>query len=76
LAAEAMKITAQDMKKLGLIDEIVSEPVGGAHREPAVALASLGNAIAQALSPLQAMTPESLKMRRREKFLNMGKLGL
>jgi acetyl-CoA carboxylase carboxyl transferase subunit alpha len=76
VAAEAMRITAQDLKKLGLIDEIVPEPVGGAHREPERALASLGDAIAQALAPLQGMTPESLKARRREKFLAMGKVGL
>jgi len=76
LAAEAMRITAQDLKKLGLIDEIVPEPMGGAHREPEIALASLSDAITQALAPLRAMTPEALKARRREKFLAMGKLGL
>jgi acetyl-CoA carboxylase carboxyl transferase subunit alpha len=76
LAAEAMRITAQDLKKLGLIDEIVPEPMGGAHREPDVALASLADAISQALAPLQTMSAEALKARRREKFLAMGKLGL
>ena len=76
VAAEAMRITAQDLKKLGLVDEIVPEPVGGAHREPAEALANLGEAIAQALAPLKGLTPESLKARRREKFLMMGKIGL
>jgi acetyl-CoA carboxylase carboxyl transferase subunit alpha len=76
VAAEAMRITAQDLKKLGLIDEIVPEPVGGAHREPAEALASLGDAIALALAPLKNLSPESLRARRREKFLAMGKLGL
>jgi acetyl-CoA carboxylase carboxyl transferase subunit alpha len=76
VAAEAMRITAQDLKKLGLVDEIVPEPLGGAHRAPAEALASLGEAIALALAPLKGLTPESLKARRREKFLAMGKLGL
>jgi acetyl-CoA carboxylase carboxyl transferase subunit alpha len=76
LAAEAMRITAQDLKRLGLIDEIVPEPLGGAHREPQVALAALGEAIAQALAPLKTLAPEALKARRREKFLAMGKLGL
>jgi acetyl-CoA carboxylase carboxyl transferase subunit alpha len=76
LAAEAMRLTAQDLKKLGLIDEIVPEPMGGAHREPAVALASLSDAIAAALAPLKPMTPEALRARRREKFLAMGKVGL
>jgi acetyl-CoA carboxylase carboxyl transferase subunit alpha len=76
VAAEAMRITAQDLKKLGLVDEIVPEPMGGAHRAPAEALVSLGEAIALALAPLKGLTPESLKARRREKFLAMGKLGL
>jgi acetyl-CoA carboxylase carboxyl transferase subunit alpha len=75
-AAEAMRITAQDLKKLGLIDEIVPEPVGGAQREPAEALASLSDAIAAALVPLKGLTAEALKARRREKFLAMGKIGL
>ncbi|HUW80919.1 MAG TPA: acetyl-CoA carboxylase carboxyl transferase subunit alpha, partial [Acidocella sp.] len=76
VAAEAMRITAQDLKRLGLIDEIVPEPVGGAHRDPAQALATLGDAIEQALNPLKGLTPESLRARRREKFLAMGKNGL
>ncbi len=76
VAAEAMRITAQDLKKLGLIDEIVPEPLGGAHRDPEAALASLGDAIAHALAPLKTLTPEALKSRRRDKFLAMGKLGL
>jgi acetyl-CoA carboxylase carboxyl transferase subunit alpha len=76
LAAEAMRITAQDMKKLGLIDEIIPEPMGGAQRDPDAALASLSDAIAHALAPLTTMTPESLRARRREKFLSMGKIGL
>jgi acetyl-CoA carboxylase carboxyl transferase subunit alpha len=71
-----MRITAQDLKKLGLLDEIVAEPMGGAQREPALALASLAESIAAALAPLRGMTPEALKARRRDKFLAMGKLGL
>ncbi len=76
VAAEAMRITAQDLKKLGLIDEIVPEPVGGAHREPAEALARLADAIALALAPLRTLAPEALRARRREKFLAMGKIAL
>jgi acetyl-CoA carboxylase carboxyl transferase subunit alpha len=76
MAAEAMRLTAQDLKKLGLIDEIIPEPMGGAHREPETALATLGDAIAAALAPLRPMTPEALRARRREKFLAMGKVGL
>jgi acetyl-CoA carboxylase carboxyl transferase subunit alpha len=76
LAAEAMRITAQDLKKLGLIDEIIPEPMGGAHRDAEAALTSIGDAIALALTPLQGMTAEALRTRRREKFLAMGKLAL
>ncbi|HYP63190.1 MAG TPA: acetyl-CoA carboxylase carboxyltransferase subunit alpha [Acidocella sp.] len=76
VAAEAMRITAQDLKKLGLIDEIVAEPLGGAHRAPDVALIALGDAVEKQLAPLKGLAPEALKARRREKFLAMGKLGL
>jgi acetyl-CoA carboxylase carboxyl transferase subunit alpha len=76
LAAEAMRITAQDLKKLGLIDEIIPEPMGGAHRDPEAALTAIGDAIALALAPLKTMTPEALRARRRDKFLAMGKIGL
>jgi acetyl-CoA carboxylase carboxyl transferase subunit alpha len=76
LAAEAMRLTAQDLKRLGLIDEIVPEPMGGAQRDPAAAMAALSDAIAAALAPLRGMTPELLRVRRREKFLAMGKLAL
>ncbi|MBU6448914.1 MAG: acetyl-CoA carboxylase carboxyltransferase subunit alpha, partial [Rhodospirillales bacterium] len=72
VAAEAMRITAQDLKKLGLIDEIVPEPMGGAHRDPEVALAALGDAVEAALQPLLGQRPEALKVKRREKFLAMG----
>ncbi len=74
-AAEAMRITAQDLKKLGLIDEIVPEPLGGAHRDPDAALITLGDAVEKALEPLLGQTPEALKVKRREKFLAMGKHG-
>jgi acetyl-CoA carboxylase carboxyl transferase subunit alpha len=76
VAAEAMRITAQDLKKLGLIDEIVTEPLGGAHRSPEVALTALGDAVERQLAPLKGLAPEALKAKRREKFLAMGKIGL
>ncbi len=76
VAAEAMRITAQDLKKLGLIDEIVAEPVGGAHRDPETALAALGDAVEAQLASLKDLAPEALKAKRREKFLAMGKVGL
>jgi acetyl-CoA carboxylase carboxyl transferase subunit alpha len=76
VAAEAMRITAQDLKKLGLIDEIVTEPLGGAHRSPDVALTALGDAVERHLAPFKGWSPEALKAKRRDKFLAMGKIGL
>jgi len=73
-AAEAMRITAQDLKQLGIIDEIVPEPLGGAHRAPAAAIESLGDAIDQALAQLAPRSAEELRRDRRGKFLKMGRL--
>lgn len=71
-AAEAMRVTAQDLQKLGVIDQIVAEPAGGAHRAPDVAIQSLGAAIGVALDTMSGMTPAELKKDRREKFLAIG----
>jgi len=76
LAAEALRLTAQDLFKLGVIDQIVPEPVGGAHRERAAAIAVLGDALQEALKPLLTMAPAELKSQRRQKFLAMGAHGL
>ena len=73
-AADAMKITAQNLKALGVIDTIVPEPVGGAHRDPAKAIECLGDAIAAALDELSEEAGESLRRSRREKFLAIGRL--
>jgi acetyl-CoA carboxylase carboxyl transferase subunit alpha len=73
-AAEAMKVTAQDLKGLGVIDAIVPEPLGGAHRDPAAAITALGDAIARALADLSALTPDALRRDRRDKFLAMGRI--
>ena len=73
-AAEAMKITAQDLKGLGIIDTIVPEPLGGAHRDPLQAITSLGNALAQALEELGGIDAAMLRRERRAKFLAMGRL--
>ena len=73
-AAEAMRVTAQDLKKLGVIDQIVAEPVGGAHRAPNIAIQSLQDAIGKALDSLSGMTPTDLKKGRRQKFLAIGTL--
>ena len=71
-AAEAMKVTAQDLFGLGVIDRIVPEPVGGAHRNPAAAAASLGKAIGEELDGLAGKTPEALRMMRADRFLRIG----
>ena len=68
-AAEAMKVTAQDLKGLGVIDRIVPEPVGGAHRDPVVAATSLGAAIAEELDVLSGYAPHELKRQREDRFL-------
>lgn len=74
-AAEAMKVTAQDIRALGVIDAIVPEPVGGAHRDPAAAIAALGDALEGALAELESLSPEELRRDRRAKFLAMGRAG-
>ncbi|MDF2383446.1 acetyl-CoA carboxylase carboxyltransferase subunit alpha [Nostoc ellipsosporum NOK] len=73
-AAEAMKVTAQHLKELKVIDRIVGEPLGGAHREPGVAIHALGDAIEESLKKLDGMSPESLRQARRAKFLAMGRI--
>ena len=72
-AATSMKITAQDLIRFGIIDGIVTEPAGGAHRDPASAIAATGEAIAEALKQLGNMDGAGLRQHRREKFLNMGR---
>ncbi len=72
-AATALKITAQDLKELKLIDAIVPEPEGGAHRAPGVTIAAMADQIAQGLSELEGMSGEQLVKARREKYLAMGR---
>ena len=72
-AAAAMKITAQDLKKLGVIDEIVAEPKGGAHRAAKDAIAATGDAIARALKNFEGAAPDALRKQRRDKFLAIGR---
>jgi acetyl-CoA carboxylase carboxyl transferase subunit alpha len=73
-AAEAMKVTAQDLAKLGVIDAIVPEPLGGAHRDSAAASAALGDAMASALDELAVLDRDALRQQRRDKFLAIGRL--
>jgi acetyl-CoA carboxylase carboxyl transferase subunit alpha len=75
-AAEALRLTAQDLLKLGIVDQIVPEPLGGAHRETEMAVAAVGSAIEEALRPLEKLDGNQLKARRRAKFLDMGQKGL
>jgi len=72
-AAKAMKITAQDLKRLGVIDQIVKEPVGGAHRTPDHAITSVGAEIIKNIDGLSELSPEALIKARREKFLRIGR---
>lgn len=72
-AATNMKITAQDLMKFGIIDAIVSEPVGGAHRAPDETIESTGSAIAAALARLDGKSPEEIRKHRSDKYLAMGR---
>ena len=72
-AAAAMKQTAQDLKALGLIDVIVPEPVGGAHRSPGSAINALGDAVEAQLASMSEMDAATLRADRRAKFLAMGR---
>ena len=70
-AAEAMRVTAADLQQLGVIDRIVAEPMGGAHRDPAVTIADLGAAIEEELEALAPLTSDEVRSQRREKFLSI-----
>ena len=71
-AAEALRLTAEDLLRLGVVDRIVPEPLGGAHRLPKAAIDALGDAVAEALQPLTVLDGARLRAQRREKFLAMG----
>ena len=75
-AAEAMKMTAADLKKLEIIDEVIPEPMGGAHRSPDEAIDTVGKVVNQALGELSQFDAGTLRQRRQDKFLAMGKKGL
>jgi len=74
-AAEALKLTADDLRKLGLVDVVVPEPLGGAHRDAAAVIPALGDKIEVLLAPLLELDGGPLKSRRRDKFLEMGRSG-
>jgi acetyl-CoA carboxylase carboxyl transferase subunit alpha len=75
-AAEALRLTAQDLQRLGIVDWVVPEPLGGAQRAPKEAVEQLGEAIDEALRPLLAVDGATLRLQRREKFLGMRGRGL
>ena len=75
-AAEALKLTASDLLALGVIDTIIAEPLGGAHRDRSATIAAVGEALENALGALVEISGPALKSTRREKFLAMGKNGL
>lgn len=72
-AATNMKITAQDLDQLGVIDVIIKEPVGGAHRDRDSVIISTGNAIARALAEFEGKSPEDVRKQRHERFLKIGR---
>lgn len=75
-AAEALRLTAQDLQKLGIVDRIIKEPVGGSQRAPSEAVDAVGKAIAAMLAELTERKPAALRKDRRQKFLDMGSKGL
>lgn len=75
-AAEQLRLTAQDLHKLGVIDQVVPEPMGGAHRNPDLMMQTLAMAVDSALRDMAGVEGGVLRARRREKFLEMGRAGL
>ena len=75
-AAEALRLTAEDLLRLKLIDTLILEPMGGAHRDSAATIASVADAVSAALIPLLGLDAAALKRRRRDKYLDMGREGL
>ena len=67
-----MRLTAQDLHEIGVVDEIIPEPLGGAHRAPEEAIAAVGDALERALLPQLVLSGAELRHRRRQKFLGMG----
>ena len=75
-AAEAMKVTAADLRKLEVIDDVIPEPMGGAHRAPGETIDVVGKVVAEAIADLSKLDADTLRERRQDKFLAMGKKGL
>jgi acetyl-CoA carboxylase carboxyl transferase subunit alpha len=75
-AAAALRLTAQDLKDLGVIDRVIGEPIGGAHRDRTEVMTAVGNAIEDSLDELRGLDGSALRLKRRDKFLEMGHRGL
>ena len=75
-AAAALRLTAQNLKELGVCDTVIAEPLGGAHREPAAAIRDVGQAITAALADLAKVSKDKIRLDRRQKYLGLGKKGL
>lgn len=75
-AAQALRLTAQDLHQLGVCDQIITEPVGGAHRDRPGTIETVGAAIEAMLDDLSGMTPTDLRQSRRQKYLDLGQKGL
>jgi acetyl-CoA carboxylase carboxyl transferase subunit alpha len=75
-AAEALRLTAKDLQELGICDKIIAEPKGGAHRDPAMAVKAVGEALKSMLAELTGKTGDKLRKDRRDKYLALGSKGL
>jgi acetyl-CoA carboxylase carboxyl transferase subunit alpha len=75
-AAEALRLTAEDLKRMVLVDVVIPEPLGGAQRDAAVTIQAVGDAVAEALLPLVGLDAATLRARRRDKYLEIGREGL
>lgn len=75
-AANALRLTAQDLARLGVADKVVTEPVGGAQRDKAKTIDRVGDAISEMLAPFEGMSPDDIRAERRQKFIAMGSKGL
>ena len=75
-AAEALKLTAGDLTKLGIVDEIISEPIGGAHRNINEIILKVGKSLERSLKKFNKITPDQILEERRKKFLDVGKFKL
>jgi acetyl-CoA carboxylase carboxyl transferase subunit alpha len=75
-AAEALRLTAQDLLRLEVIDRIVEEPVGGAHRDRAAAIEAVGNALREMLDEFESLDAGAIRADRRRKYLEIGARGL